>query len=91
MKKSYIKKSYLHYKIQKRRIKLDKVEAIAWTGTSLLFFGPYLLNYGNVGFILNFFGIMFLTPQVIRAKQWNLVILNCTSCIGYSLQILNII
>lgn len=89
-KKSYIRKSYIHYKMQKRRIKLDKVEATAWLGTSMLFFGPYLLKY-QIGFILNACGIMLLTPQVIRAKQWNLVLLNIVSSTGYWLQIFNII
>lgn len=72
------------------RHKLTKIEAIAWLGTSMLFFGPYLLQY-RIGFILNAIGIMCLTPQVIKAKQWNLVILNIVSSTGYWLQIFNII
>ena len=56
----------------------------------MLFFGPYLMNY-QIGFILNACGIMLLTPQVLKAKQWNLVILNIVSSTGYWLQIFNII
>jgi len=63
---------------------------IAWIGTALLMVGPYLLSY-KIGFIINAVGIMLLTPQVYKAKQWNLVILNVVSSTGYWLQIFNII
>lgn len=72
------------------RQKIDKTEAIAWLGTSLLMVGPFLLSY-KIGFIINAVGIMLLTPQVLKAKQWNLVTLNIVSSTGYWLQILNII
>lgn len=72
------------------RRKIDKIETIAWLGTSLLMVGPYLLSY-QIGFIINAVGIMLLTPQVLKAKQWNLVILNIVSSTGYWLQIFNII
>ena len=63
---------------------------VAWIGTAMLLFGPYLLQY-KIGFILNAMGIMLLTPQVYKAKQWNLVFLNIISSTGYWLQIFNII
>ena len=63
---------------------------VAWIGTAMLMVGPYLLSY-QIGFIINAVGIMLLTPQVYKAKQWNLVILNVVSSTGYWLQILNII
>lgn len=66
------------------------VTNVAWIGTALLLFGPYLLQY-KIGFILNAVGIMLLTPQVYKAKQWNLVFLNIISSTGYWLQIFNII
>ena len=91
MRKKPITKAYIRFKYLRSRTNLTKIEAIAWFGTTLLFFGPYMLGYGNIGFILNFFGIALLTPQVLKARQWNLVILNISSCIGYSLQIFNII
>ena len=84
-------KAYIQFRDMRRTTKLTKIEAVAWLGTSLLFFGPYLLGYGNVGFILNFVGIVCLTPQVVKARQWNLVILNVVSSTGYLLQIFNII
>ena len=89
MVKSKFTKAYIRFKYMNRQ-KLTKVEAIAWLGTSMLFFGPYLLQY-RIGFILNAIGIMCLTPQVVKAKQWNLVILNIVSSTGYWLQIFNII
>lgn len=63
---------------------------VAWIGTAMLLFGPYLLQY-KIGFILNAVGIILLTPQVFKAKQWNLVFLNVVSSTGYWLQIFNII
>ena len=63
---------------------------VAWIGTTMLLFGPYLLSY-QIGFILNAVGIMLLTPQVYKHKQWNLVFLNVVSSTGYWLQIFNII
>ena len=63
---------------------------VAWIGTAFLLFGPYLLQY-RIGFILNAVGIMLLTPQVYKAKQWNLVFLNIVSSTGYWLQIFNLI
>lgn len=70
---------------------LDKwSDNVAWIGTGLLMIGPYLLGY-KIGFIINAVGITLLTPQVYKAKQWNLVILNVTSTTGYLLQIFNII
>ena len=89
VKKNKFKKAYIQFKYM-RRNSLTRTEALAWFGTSLLFFGPYLLQY-KIGFILNAFGIMCLTPQVLKAKQWNLVILNVVSSTGYWLQIFNII
>ena len=69
---------------------ISKEDKIAWIGTTLLLFGPYLLSY-QIGFILNAIGIMLLTPQVYKARQWNLVFLNVVSSTGYWLQIFNII
>ena len=68
----------------------SKEDRLAWIGTTLLLCGPYLLSY-QIGFILNALGIMLITPQVYKHKQWNLVFLNVVSCTGYWLQIFNII
>ena len=64
--------------------------SVAWIGTSCLLFSPYLLSY-QVGFILGAVGVALISPPCIKNKQWNLVILNCSSFIGYTLQVFNII
>ena len=74
------------------RIKtLSREDHIAYIGTGVLLVAPYLVGNGNIGFILLVIGIALLTPQCYKANQWNLVILNISSCIGYSLQIFNIL
>ena len=80
-------RAYSQYRTQP---KMHWSTLVAWVGTTMLLFGPYLMNY-QIGFILNAMGIMLLTPQVYRHKQWNLVFLNIVSSTGYWLQILNII
>lgn len=74
--------------VQKQNPKL--VNSVAWIGTSCLLFSPYLLSY-QIGFILGAVGVALITPPCIKNKQWNLVILNFSSFIGYSLQTFNII
>lgn len=66
------------------------VNSVAWLGTSCLLFSPYLLSY-QIGFILGAVGVALITPPCIVNKQWNLVILNFSSFIGYSLQVFNVI
>ena len=106
-KKNRFRKAYIkfrsEYKVYKAKhivdgedinVRVQKVtslsDKIAWIGTSFLMVGPYLLSY-QIGFIINAIGIALLTPQVYKAKQWNLVLLNITSTTGYILQIFNII
>ena len=59
-------------------------------GTGVLLVAPYLVSY-KIGFVLLALGIAMLTPQVYKAKQWNLVLLNISSVIGYTLQVFNVI
>lgn len=66
------------------------INSIAWLGTSCLLFSPYLLSY-RIGFILGALGVAFITPPCIVNRQYNLVILNLSSFIGYTLQTFNII
>jgi UPF0716 family protein affecting phage T7 exclusion len=86
-KKFSMLRAYSNYRTQP---KMELSDSLAWFGTSLLMFGPYLMSY-KIGFIMNALGIMLITPQVKKAKQWNLVILNVVSSTGYWLQIFNII
>lgn len=70
--------------------KIQFTDKIAYMGTGVLLVAPYLVSY-QIGFILLALGIAMLTPQVYKAKQWNLVLLNISSVIGYTLQIFNVI
>ncbi len=60
-------------------------DKLAFMATGILLVAPYLLAY-KAGFILMAVGLGMLTPQVYRAKQYNLVLLNAVSFIGYVLQ-----
>ena len=77
-------------KLIKNKIRIPFVNKLAYMGTGILLVAPYLVSY-TVGFILLVVGIAMLTPQVYKAKQWNLVLLNISSIIGYTLQIFNLI
>jgi hypothetical protein len=66
------------------------IEGFAWLGTACMLFSPYLLSY-QIGFVLGAVGVFAITPPCIKNKQWNLVVLNTFSFIGYTLQILNIL
>ena len=46
---------------------------LGYMGTAFIMIGPYILNYGNIGAISYIIGGVLCTPQVIVAKQWNLV------------------
>lgn len=70
--------------------KIQFTDKLAYMGTGVLLVAPYLVSY-QIGFVLLALGIAMLTPQVYKAKQWNLVLLNISSVIGYTLQIFNVI
>lgn len=72
------------------KTKIPFTTKLAYMGTGILMIAPYLVSY-QIGFILLALGIALLTPQVWKAKQWNLVLLNFSSIIGYTLQIFNVI
>tara|TARA_B100001564_G_C20430997_1_gene574521 strand:+ start:156 stop:398 length:243 start_codon:yes stop_codon:yes gene_type:complete len=77
----------------KRKYKLKDIhftDKLAFMGTGLLLVAPYLLGY-TVGFILAALGLAMLTPQVYKANQWNLVLLNVVSFIGYVLQAVGVL
>lgn len=66
------------------------IEIVSWVGTLCLLLAPYLLSY-RIGFILGAIGVLLITPPCMENKQWNLVILNISSFVGYTLQIFNVI
>jgi len=63
---------------------------LAYTGTAILLVAPYLIHI-KIGILLLIIGIALISPQVYKAKQYNLLLLNLSSIIGYTLQLLNII
>ncbi len=74
------------YNEKKKQLKeLHFSDKLAFMATGILLVAPYLLAY-KAGFILMAIGLGMLTPQVYRAKQYNLVLLNAVSFIGYVLQ-----
>lgn len=78
-------------KFKKKKLKeLHFSDKLAFMGTGILLIAPYLLSY-KIGFVLMTVGIGMLTPQVFRAKQYNLVLLNAVSIIGYTLQALGVL
>ena len=58
-------------------------------GTAFIMIGPYILSYGNIGAISYIIGGVLCTPQVIVAKQWNLVAVNVNVIIGYIIYLIN--
>jgi hypothetical protein len=70
--------------------KIQFTDKLAYMGTGILLVAPYLVSY-RIGFILLVIGISLLTPQVYKAKQYNLVLLNVSSIVGYGLQALGLI
>ena len=58
------------------------IQRIAYLGTGLLMIAPYMLPNDNA-FLLLGVGCFLLNGQTIRAKQWNLTILNCSSGTQY--------
>ena len=66
------------------------INKIAYLGTAILLIAPYLVHL-KIGFVLLIIGIGMVTPQVLKAKQYNLVLLNISSMIGYLLQVTDIL
>tara|TARA_B110000483_G_scaffold53927_1_gene67149 strand:+ start:599 stop:865 length:267 start_codon:yes stop_codon:yes gene_type:complete len=56
---------------------------LGYMGTAFIMIGPYILSYGNLGAISYIIGGVLCTPQVIVAKQWNLVAVNVNVIVGY--------
>ena len=67
-----------------------RVDVLSWMGTACMLGSPYLLSY-PIGYLLGALGVVFITPQCYKNRQWNLLVLNVSSFIGYSLQWLEII
>ena len=79
-------------KFQQSDVKLTPVEKysirLAYMGTGILMVAPHLLPT-DLGVGLYITSILLLSPQVIIAKQWNLVILNINGIIAYTILFFN--
>ena len=62
---------------------------LGYMGTAFIMIGPYILSYGNLGAISYIIGGVLCTPQVIVAKQWNLVAVNVNVIIGYIIYLIS--
>lgn len=58
------------------------IQRVAYLGTGMLMIAPYLLPSNNA-FLLLGIGCLLLNGQTIRAKQWNLTVLNFSSGTQY--------
>ena len=58
------------------------VQRFSYLATGMLLIAPYMLP-NNVAFLLLGLGCLGLNIQTIRAKQWNLTLLNCSSGCTY--------
>ena len=77
--------------MSKEKEKKDpKMEILSWMGTACMLGSPYLLSY-PIGYVLGALGVVLITPACYKNKQWNLVLLNASSFIGYTLQWLELI
>jgi hypothetical protein len=56
---------------------------LGYMGTAFIMIAPYILNYGSLGAISYIIGGILCTPQVVVAKQWNLVAVNVNVIVGY--------
>lgn len=62
------------------------INMISWVGTVCLLLGPYLMHM-KIGFILAAVGVIGISPAIYQKRQWNLILLNVSSVIAYSIQI----
>jgi hypothetical protein len=77
--------NYLKSLVKDRRLTVNERLSgrLGYMGTAFIMIGPYILSYGDLGAISYIIGGVLCTPQVIVAKQWNLVAVNINVIIGY--------
>ena len=57
---------------------------LGWFGTAFFMTAPHLLP-SKMGIVIYFLAGLFCLPQVLVAKQWNLVLVNINVMIAYML------
>tara|TARA_B100000989_G_C19486080_1_gene447514 strand:- start:441 stop:716 length:276 start_codon:yes stop_codon:yes gene_type:complete len=87
------RKKYSIYRYLVKQRQLSPVERISnrfgYMGTAFIMVSPYLLESDNLGAYTYLIGGFISLPQVVLAKQWNLVLLNCNLLVGYGYYLLN--
>ena len=86
-----MKKFSLKSLVKDRRLTVNERLSgrLGYMGTAFIMMGPYILSYGNIGAVSYIVGGVLCMPQVVVAKQWNLVAINANVIIGYLIYILN--
>jgi len=86
-----MKKFSLKSLVKDRRLTVNERLSgrLGYMGTAFIMMGPYILSYGNIGAVSYIVGGVLCIPQVVVAKQWNLVAINANVIIGYLIYILN--
>ena len=82
--------NYLKSLVKDRRLTVNERLSgrLGYMGTAFIMIGPYILSYGDLGAVSYIIGGILCTPQVIVAKQWNLVAVNVNVIIGYLIYLL---
>lgn len=74
---------------QKKKRKLTPVEKysirLGYFSSAFIILAPHLLENGDMGYLVYVLGGVFGLPQVLVAKQWNIVLINLNVVIAYSL------
>ena len=60
---------------------------LGYLSTAFIMLSPHLIPYGNVGYTTYVIGGVLGLPQVLVAKQWNLVLLNLNVVVAYGLML----
>ena len=70
----------------KRQTLVEKYSIrLGYFASALMMISPHLLPYGDIGYITYVIGGLVALPQVLVAKQWNLVAINVNVFIAYSI------
>ena len=86
-----MKKYNLKSLVKDRRLTVNERLSgrLGYMGTAFIMIGPYILSYGDLGAISYIIGGILCTPQVVVAKQWNLVAVNVNVIIGYIIYLIS--
>jgi len=70
---------------QRRLTPMERLgNRLGYMGSAFIMISPHVIQYENLGYITYTIGAILSVPQVLLAKQWNLVFININLLIGYS-------